>query len=226
MPRKVFVANEILTAADVNTNLMDQAVMTFAGTAARGSAIPSPSEGMVTYLSDVNALEVYTGAAFVPAASGATLGSGSILQVVQTVKTDLFTTTSGTYVDITGYSATITPSSASNKILVMSSFHTSQGPTGANPQHILLRDSTIVVQGDTAGVRVRITAGAHGPVGGGSYENVHFNYLDSPSTTSAVTYKWQAKTQASRSFTFNGAPSDGATLSATASTITLMEVVG
>jgi hypothetical protein len=60
VPRKVFVAGEILTAADVNTNLMDQAVMSFAGTAARGSAIPSPVEGMVSYLSDVDRLQVYT----------------------------------------------------------------------------------------------------------------------------------------------------------------------
>lgn len=60
MPRKVFVAGEILTAADVNTNLMDQAVMSFAGSAARGSAIPSPTAGMVTFLSDVNRLERYT----------------------------------------------------------------------------------------------------------------------------------------------------------------------
>jgi hypothetical protein len=72
MPRKTFVAGEILTAADVNTNLMDQAVMVFADSAARGSAIPSPSEGMVTYLSDVNLVEAYTGAAFVPVNTGFT----------------------------------------------------------------------------------------------------------------------------------------------------------
>jgi hypothetical protein len=57
MPRKVFVAGEILTAADVNTNLMDQAVMVFDDSAARGSAIPSPIEGMVTYLKDTDKFE-------------------------------------------------------------------------------------------------------------------------------------------------------------------------
>jgi hypothetical protein len=72
MPRKVFVAGEILTAADVNTNLMDQAVMVFDDSAARGSAIPSPSEGMVTYLKDTNLVEAYTGAAFVPVNTGFT----------------------------------------------------------------------------------------------------------------------------------------------------------
>jgi hypothetical protein len=68
MPRKVFTAGEVLAAADVNNFLMDQAVMSFAGTAARGSAIPTPVEGMVTYLNDSNALEVYNGAAFVAVA--------------------------------------------------------------------------------------------------------------------------------------------------------------
>jgi hypothetical protein len=70
MPRKVFVSGEILTAADVNTNLMDQAVMVFAGTAARGSAIPTPSEGMVTFRTDDDILEFWSGSAWV-GASGA-----------------------------------------------------------------------------------------------------------------------------------------------------------
>ncbi len=58
MPREVFVAGQILTAAEMNV-VSDQTVMSFAGTAARGSAIPSPSEGMVSYLSDVDRLQVY-----------------------------------------------------------------------------------------------------------------------------------------------------------------------
>jgi hypothetical protein len=66
MPRKVFTAGEVLAAADVNEFLQDQAVMTFAGTAARGSAIPTPVEGMVAYLNDSNSYESYTGAAWVP----------------------------------------------------------------------------------------------------------------------------------------------------------------
>ena len=44
MPREVFVAGQVLTAAELNV-VSDQSVMVFAGTAARGSAIPSPSEG-------------------------------------------------------------------------------------------------------------------------------------------------------------------------------------
>ena len=66
--RKTFTAGEVLQAADVNDFLMDQSVMVFAGTAARGSAIPSPTEGMVTYLSDSDEVQVYDGSAFVPVA--------------------------------------------------------------------------------------------------------------------------------------------------------------
>jgi preprotein translocase subunit YajC len=64
--RKTFTAGEVLTAANVNGYLMDQSVMVFADSTARGSAIPTPTEGMVTYLEDTNALEFYNGAAFAP----------------------------------------------------------------------------------------------------------------------------------------------------------------
>jgi len=65
MPRQVFTAGEVLSATDFNNNLMNQMVMTFAGTAARGSAIATPTEGMLTYLADTNTFEYYNGSSFV-----------------------------------------------------------------------------------------------------------------------------------------------------------------
>ena len=62
--RKVFAANEVLTAADVNGYLMDQSVMVFADATARTAAIEEPTEGMLTYLLDTNAYESWTGAAW------------------------------------------------------------------------------------------------------------------------------------------------------------------
>jgi hypothetical protein len=66
MPRKVFTAGEVLTSADVNEYLMDQTIMTFAGTAARGSAIGTASakEGMVTYLADTDTFEFWDGSSY------------------------------------------------------------------------------------------------------------------------------------------------------------------
>ncbi len=63
---KTFTAGSILTASDVQDYLQDQAVMVFGGTAARSSAIGTANfeEGMLTYLTDVDKLQVYTGASF------------------------------------------------------------------------------------------------------------------------------------------------------------------
>jgi len=72
VPRKVFVAGEILTAADVNANLMDQAVMVFDDAAARTTAIPSPIEGMVTYIKSPKAVQRYNGTDWVSGISGFT----------------------------------------------------------------------------------------------------------------------------------------------------------
>ena len=58
--RKVFTAGEVLTAANVQDYLQDQAVMVFAGSAARGSSIGTATEGMVSYLTDNNRIEVFT----------------------------------------------------------------------------------------------------------------------------------------------------------------------
>jgi hypothetical protein len=62
--RKEWSPGDTLTAADVNGYLMDQMVMVFSGTAERGSAIPSPSAGMVSY-STATGFVVYNGTAWV-----------------------------------------------------------------------------------------------------------------------------------------------------------------
>jgi hypothetical protein len=64
MPRKVFTAGEVLAASDVNTFLMDQSVMTFAGTASRSSAIGTATAGMLTYLSDTDDFEYWDGSEY------------------------------------------------------------------------------------------------------------------------------------------------------------------
>ena len=67
---KDFQAGEVLTAVDVDTYLMQQTIMVFAGTAARGSAITSPTEGMFSYLQDTDSVEYYTGANWTPFTTG------------------------------------------------------------------------------------------------------------------------------------------------------------
>ena len=72
---KDFTAGEVLTANDVDTYLMQQSVMVFAGTAARASALGTlVSEGMFSYLSDTNAFEYYDGSSWQSAGGGAAGG--------------------------------------------------------------------------------------------------------------------------------------------------------
>lgn len=60
--RKVWTAGDVLSAANLNGYVADQVVQVYAGTAARGTVLNgSATEGMVTYLSDYNLLDVYTG---------------------------------------------------------------------------------------------------------------------------------------------------------------------
>lgn len=67
---KTFSAGEVLLASEVNTYLMQQAVMVFGSSAVRATAIAAPSEGMLSYLSDTNAVEKYTGADWEAVAAG------------------------------------------------------------------------------------------------------------------------------------------------------------
>lgn len=62
--RKTFSPGDVFTSTDLNGYLMDQMIMVFAGTAARSSAIPSPSAGMVAY-STATGVQVYNGTAWV-----------------------------------------------------------------------------------------------------------------------------------------------------------------
>jgi hypothetical protein len=75
--RKTFATNTVLTAADVQDFLMDQSVMVFTNADARGSAIPSPTEGMVSYLTASDSLEPFNGSSWV-SASGMTSGNAII----------------------------------------------------------------------------------------------------------------------------------------------------
>ena len=65
--KKTFIAGEVLTAQDVNDYLADQVVFNFASDAARSSAIPTPTEGMLALSKDTQQINYYNGSDFVSA---------------------------------------------------------------------------------------------------------------------------------------------------------------
>ena len=167
----------------------------------------------------------------IPVSGVPTGGGGGITQVKQTVKTDSFSYTGTTsFVDVTGLSASITPTSTSSKILVLYDLNwaTEEGHVDCR----LMRDSTMIKVGDTAGNRTRATGHWHdgGDQSGDKYDIVQTSgtFLDSPATTSSVTYKMMVGTPNSSSYNVmvnrSGHDSNSTWEGRTASTLTVMEV--
>tara|TARA_R100000657_G_C4618175_1_gene69192 strand:- start:249 stop:758 length:510 start_codon:yes stop_codon:yes gene_type:complete len=148
-------------------------------------------------------------------------GVGKILQVVQTIKTNEFSTTNDdVFNDITGISLAITPSSTSSKVLATAClvFNTT---SNSNVIFKLLRGSTSL--GDST---VTTDSPLALGISGGKYEASRgnpstFQFLDSPSTTSATTYKVQ---EFHNSGTFRLNFLGGSSQFSGSSTLTLMEV--
>ena len=120
---------------------------------------------------------------------------GCILQTVQTYYTDKFSTSSATPADVTGFAATITPKFSNSKILVMLDVMIG-GVNDTYPYLLLKRNGTTVGSGTGA------TGNQINTIGGGYFtalgtpvnytmKQSSSKFLDSPNTTSAVTYQVQ-----------------------------------
>jgi hypothetical protein len=148
-------------------------------------------------------------------ASNTNFPAGSVLQVVSVNYSTTVATSGTTYID-TGLSASITPSSASNKILIIVNHACSRKGNGNADNAI---DMKIVKNGSD----LQQIASSAGYTGTAIflYFSVNYMYLDSPSTTSSITYKTQFKNQTAAANV--SVQTDG---SAAPSTITLMEIKG
>jgi hypothetical protein len=203
-------------------------------------AVPSPTppstpnNGDLWFNSDDGNLYVYYNdgdtSQWVQVKSDATLSStlgnrvtqlelpGRIVQVVSATKADTFTTTSTSITDVTGLAVTITPKSSSNKIIVLLNTTISATASGTH-NYQLFRDSTYI-GGGLSGTYVT----DYSAIGtqNGQY-NVSANFLDSPSTSSAITYKLRVSTSTGTlAINRRALANDMGSIS----TITVMEVVG
>ena len=156
---------------------------------------------------------------------------GMVAQVVSVSKTDSFNTNSTSYTDITGFTASITPSSTNSKILVMSTWGWGSSAS-PYPDFILLRGSTSINIGNADTGATRVSVGNNtdpaGDEGNLQQEQLHHHFLDSPSSTSAVTYKWQTRTFNSGRVIYVGRTADvsDGNRATFPTNITLMEVLG
>ena len=155
---------------------------------------------------------------------------GGIIQIVSATKTDAFSSTSASYVDITGMTATITPQSTSNKILIQVSVQPSCDAWGGGAVHFrLLRGSTEIGSGTNGTSQNGMSFfNTYSNNAGNTLENsvsMFMNFLDSPSTTSATTYKVQGLVTNSGYGWYINRNASG-NLKGASSTITLTEVSG
>lgn len=149
-------------------------------------------------------------------------GSGKILQVATpTVKTDTASVTGTTFSSVMTCSITV---ASTSKVLVFAMLHCGQ----AASQAVLLRltrGGTTLVQGDAAGSRTRITGQSYTNQAGG-IQGTPIIYLDSPASSSPLTYEIEMASSSSGAVYLNrsATDTDTAAFSRAASTIILMEV--
>jgi len=162
-------------------------------------------------------------AAGLSAAGNAGIGSN----VVQTVKTDAFTSTSATYTTVTGLSVTITPTTDTSKILVIAQITHGMNSNAGYGAFQVVRGATDIYRGGAAGTTVQ---GVFGGYTQANLTNVSTSgsivFLDSPGTDSAVTYNVQARTVFSGNVRINTPTQtdDGTSSVRGASSITVIEV--
>jgi hypothetical protein len=164
--------------------------------------------------------------------SGTVLPAGSIRQVIQVSKTDVFSTAAGTGspATITGFSASITPSSATNKVLILVNIGQIGSSGDTTYGFFMFRNGTKIDFGDAAGVRAVGSMAGGTSTGGGAYRGNpgSIMFLDSPASSSAVSYTFSLGGNGSNTIYMNQDGRDSNTANdatRTASTIILMEVV-
>ena len=226
--------------APVTSFTVSGSTLTFASNLATGDVIDFVILlGNVLDLGTVSDGTIATAKIVDGAVTSAKLSAGKILQVVSTTKSDTFTATNlaaGAVSDITGLSVNITPISTSNKVLV---FYSVQGVSEASSRVVnfattLKRADTQISIADAASARIRVTnfisirADANDQNVGAT---VSYNYLDSPSSTSSLTYEVGLKNIQDSALTYHvnrtyGDADDDNYRPRATSSITVMEVAG
>ena len=150
-------------------------------------------------------------------------GAFRILQVVSTTKVDTFSTTSTSLTDVTGLSASITPSATSSKVLVIATVSgaTTNNTDAGSSGYVIVRGSTIIAQNTSLTEDFTGQLSMRNIASSAITLNHATTFLDSPATTSATTYKIQVKTGGTNTIYINR---DQDNFAGSVSSITVFEV--
>ena len=161
----------------------------------------------------------------VPLGGSTTVGGGKIGQVVQSVKTDTFTTTSTSFIALTGLTASITPTASNSKILVSVNLGAVDASGNIIVLFQLLRGDTVIGSGDPSGSISQVMFKRIVPSSNDAAAQ-SAQFLDSPSSMNQITYSIKCKTSEGTMY-INRSSGDGdsSDYGRTISTITLMEIL-
>lgn len=154
------------------------------------------------------------------------LGAGTVLQVVQVVKKDVLSSTATGWTDIPSLSVSITPTSSTSKILAIVNVNGGGQSATTHVQVRLLRDATEIGSGNADGTSTPCFGFLPAFGSGDVMYNASTEVLDSPSTTSALTYKVQFRNNNSTGTIYinRSQSSNTAGCPLGASSITLLEI--
>jgi len=183
----------------------------------------SPATGTAITLGDSgDTFTVPSGATIVNSGTATGFGGGKVLQCLSATKTDTATSSSTSFVDISGLSVAITPAATSSKILIL--WHISSHGNNAGSAMRLARGSTGICVADAAGSRIQASVATF-ETSGDTVNTRGGNFLDSPSTTSATTYKMQWRSNGNTDkLNSSDNDSDTADYVRATSTITVIEI--
>jgi hypothetical protein len=123
-------------------------------------------------------------------------GSGQVpVQVISATKTDVFSVASSTYTDVTGLSVTVTPTSASSRILIFANVLVATSSANDVGSIQIVRNSTAIGNNTSGSAASYGISGSDGSSGDSqrAFTSAGLTILDSPATTSATTYKIQLR---------------------------------
>jgi len=215
--------NVPLTSADLEDNIITSGKLNNDIISGQTALATAPADTDEFLISDAGVLKRL---------DASLVGGGKIGQVVSTTKTDTFSETVGTGSDsalITGLTVDITPSASDSKILIF--VNTIVGSNGEHAISMsLFRDSTQIDLGDASSNRKRISKGRDANYFGSSaVASLQTNFLDTPSTTSQITYgiKIRHSSSLSKALYINRThdDTDNSTFTRGTSTITAIEVL-
>ena len=221
------VFDSALTSSDVIDFILAERAITLTTVGSGSVGTSQLVDGSVSNAKLENSSITLNGSA-VSLGGSATIGGGKIGQVVSTFVNTVVSITSTSTTDVTGMSVSITPSATSSKILVINDAKFGCS-TGNLFQVSMFRDSTEISGGNNSGIGSRSTGifQADGSSGVIDIFNTSTTFLDSPNSTSSLTYKLRGRVHASGptlKLNATGADRDPNDVR-TGSSITVMEIL-